>query len=265
MNLPTASTPPVLEARHVYLNVGQAELLSDCNVQLHAGELVGLIGANGAGKTSLLKCLAGLAPVRAGEILLKGARLADLPIATRARELGYLEQHPQSAWPLAVEQIVGLGRLPHRSALSGQGGDPALIQAALEQTDTLALRHRLFHTLSAGEQLLVHIARVIVAQTSLILADEPTSALDPWHQWQIMAVLQDLCSRGKGMLVVMHDLTLAARFCSRLILMEKGHIIANGTAEQVLTPELMARCYHIDAWFDADTCTVIHTRNRLPV
>ena len=261
MNLPPPAEAALLDARHLHLDADQTLLLNDCSVQVRAGELVGLIGANGAGKTSLLKCLAGLTKPRTGEILLQGERLNEMTIAARALFSGYLEQHPQTVWPLSVEQIVALGRLPHRNALSSDSGSAALIEAALTHTDTLSLQHRMFTTLSAGEQLLVHIARVIVAQTRLILADEPTAALDPWHQWQIMAVLQDLCSQGKGMMVVMHDLSLAARFCSRLILMEKGRIIASGTASEVLTPELMARCYRIDAHFDAATCTVVHTRN----
>ena len=242
-------TVPLLEVANLHVHAGEHVLLRDCHFTLAPGELVGVIGPNGAGKSSLLKALAGLLPAARGSIVVMGSPLASLEPRARAERLAYLEQQPQACWPLRVTDIVALG-LSHR----GTGGTRLRqrIDAALDASGCPGLHDRHFHTLSAGEQMQVHLARVLVADTPIVLADEPTAALDLWHQHHLLQVLRQQCEAGKGMVVVMHDLALAARYCTRLMLFDRGELVVDGSAAEVLDPPLLARCYRVRARFDAE-------------
>ncbi|HKJ74877.1 MAG TPA: ABC transporter ATP-binding protein [Alphaproteobacteria bacterium] len=209
------------------------------------GELVGLIGANGAGKTTLLRAAANLLRFTGT------ARLDDRPIAAwprreLARRLAYLAQGHDAHWPMPVEDVVGLGRLPHMAFL-GQpaAADREAIARAMEKSETVDLAHRNVMTLSAGERARVMLARALAVEAPLLLADEPTAALDPYHQLHIMEVLQAEAQAGRAVVVVLHDLTLAARFCDRLVLLGGGRVIADGPADNVLTDDNLAKAYGI--------------------
>ena len=209
------------------------------------GELVGLIGANGAGKTTLLRAAANLMPF-IGSAMLDDRPIADWPRRDLARRLAYLAQGHDAHWPMPVEDVVGLGRLPHLAFL-GQPGetDSVAIARAMEKTETTAFAHRNVMTLSAGERARVMLARALAVKAPLLLADEPIAALDPYHQLHIMEVLQAEAASGRAVVVVLHDLTLAARFCDRLVLMGDGQIIADGTPDAVLTDDNLAAAYRI--------------------
>ncbi|MDR1647692.1 MAG: ABC transporter ATP-binding protein [Zoogloeaceae bacterium] len=201
-----------------------------------AGECVGVIGPNGAGKSSLMQALAGILPCT-GEIRLStpegtGA-LRALPPETRARRVGYLPQFCDSAWRLTVEDVVALGRLPWRDAETPQGR--AAILRALEATQTVTFAPRACHSLSGGERARVWLARALAGEPRLLLADEPLASLDLRFQRQMLETLRRRAEAGNGILLTLHDLALAARFCDRVCLLEHGRIRAFGTPAEVLT------------------------------
>jgi iron complex transport system ATP-binding protein len=230
-------------------------LLQGVSVAVSAGELVGLIGPNGAGKTTLLKVLAGLLPCHAGQLVWQSQPLAALSPAQRAQRIGYLEQRPQVHWPCSVRQVVALARLPFGDTATASGR--AAVDAALVDSGLARLADRPFHPLSEGEKLQVHLARLLAGQPQVMLADEPTAALDPARQLQVMALLQARSRQGLGVLAVLHDLTLAARYCDRLVLLQEGRLLAEGRVEQVLTPAHLAAVYGVDGYYDAERGSVI--------
>lgn len=236
-----------------------ATLLDAISLHLHAGEVLGVIGPNGAGKSTLLKALAAVRGVDAGVVLLQGKPSAAYSSEARARLLAYLEQGPSVHWPLKVRQVVGFGRLPHGDRDSGHAQQ--VIDAALARTDSAVLQHREFHTLSEGEKMRVHLARVLASEPRILLADEPTAALDPWHQLQVLELLRAEAARGVGVLLVMHDLALAARFCDRLFLLHEGRAVLSGPPREVLNAATLAGIWRLDARFDSATLgLVIHGR-----
>jgi iron complex transport system ATP-binding protein len=237
-----------LQATSVSLRLGGAPVLDDVDLRLDGGELVGLIGPNGAGKTTLLRVMAGLLPAAGGEVTVDGQTLAAMPRQALARTLGYLPQDGGSHWPLTVATLVALGRLPHQGPWRGpDAADRAAVERALAACDIAALADRPVNRLSGGERARVLLARALAGEPRILLADEPVAGLDPGHQLDVMQRLSALARDGAGVLAVLHDLTLAARFCDRLVLLDRGRVIAEGDADHVLSPDLLARCYGIRA------------------
>jgi iron complex transport system ATP-binding protein len=241
---------PALQLRAFDLDVtlGGRAILDRVDARLGAGELLGVIGPNGAGKSTLLRLMAGLRAPDHGTVELDGAPLARIGEAALARRLGYLPQGGVIHWPVTVRRLVGLGRLPHgRFGRVVSAADEAAIDRALAATDTTELAGRIVTTLSGGERSRVLLARVLAGEPALLLADEPGVALDPRHQLELMALLRRLAAGGMGIAVVLHDLTLAARFCDRLLLLDQGRIAAEGSPREVLTAERLAHVYGIEA------------------
>jgi iron complex transport system ATP-binding protein len=222
-------------------------VVSGVTLDLAAGQIVGLIGPNGAGKTSLLKACASLVPV-SGEIRLKDKPLASWQRQLRARMVGYLAQERAVLWPVTAARLVALGRLPHLGPWDLlSGADAAEVAQAMRATDILHLAERPVTELSGGELTRVLVARLLAGAPEVFLADEPVSGLDPAHALQVLTLFRDLARAGRCVVVVLHDLTLAARFCDRLILMDSGAVAAEGAPLEVLTPGNLARCYGIRA------------------
>lgn len=222
---------------------GPCPVVDRVSLRVGAGECVGLIGPNGAGKTTLLRAALGL------ERFSGHASLAALSAAARARTAAFLPQTRQIVWPVAVEVLVALGRIPHLApgaALSGP--DRAAVDAALARMGLDPFRARPATELSGGEQARVLIARALAQETPLLLADEPIAGLDPAHQIAAMRVFADLAAEGRGVVVALHDLGLAARFCTRLVLMQRGRVVADGPPAQVLTPALMAEVFGVSVY-----------------
>jgi len=230
-------------------------LLNGISLQVAAGEIVGIIGANGAGKSSLLKVLAGIKPAQQGQVQVAGQDAQRLAPLQRARLQGYLEQRPVLHWPLQVQQVVALARLAFGDSEAPTG--TAAIDTALAAIGISELAEREFLQLSEGEKLLVNLARVLAGEPQLLLADEPTAALDPAHQHWVMQLLRERARQNLGVLVVLHDLTLAARYCDRLLLLHEGSVLAAGTTDAVLTDTNLRRAFGIDATLDLATRTVI--------
>ncbi|WP_158970728.1 ABC transporter ATP-binding protein [Chachezhania sediminis] len=223
---------------------GPCPVVEGASLSVAGGEVVGLVGPNGAGKTSLMRATLGLLP-HDGR-----SSLAELPPRARARQVAWLPQAREIAWPVTVERLIALGRVPH-----GRRAGPAdaqIIDAAIARMDLDAYRYRTATHLSGGEQARVLLARALAQGTPLLIADEPIAGLDPAHQIATMEVFAGLATEGVGTVVSIHDLGLAARFCTRLVLMDRGRIVADGRPLEVLTPERLADVFGITAWA-ADT------------
>jgi len=244
----------LLIANNLSLSLGKKSVVEQMNIHASAGEFVGLIGPNGAGKSSLLRMLAGLIKPNTGEINLAHhnsmASIDKIPVKTRARFLSYLAQHETPAWPLSVKNVVALGRSPWSSAATTSAEDETAINNALAMTDVESLAERPVTELSGGELQRALLARVFAGNPNLILADEPIVALDVYHQLHIMELLQSHAQQGGAVIAALHDLSLASRFCTRLVLMNHGKLVAEGEPVNVLTPQNLAQVYGISAHVD---------------
>lgn len=243
-----------ITAKNVSLKLGNKDVVEHMNVQVNAGEFVGLIGPNGAGKSSLLRSLAGLIKPNHGSVELAPQNIATplekIPAQVRAQFMAYLAQHEAPAWPLSVKNLVALGRSPWNSSVNLSADDELAVQNALAMTDTHLLAERAVTELSGGELQRALLARVFAGKPQLIIADEPIAALDVYHQLHIMELLQSHAQQGGAVIAALHDLSLAARFCSRLLLMHHGKLIADGEPVEVLTSENLAKVYGISAHVD---------------
>lgn len=258
----------ILHASALQLSLGKKSVINEVTLKLKTNEFVGLIGPNGAGKSSLLRVLAGLIQPNSGEINLciseKIEPITKIPRLVRARFMAYLAQHETPAWPLSVKNLVALGRSPWNKNVVVSSADENAIISALRLTDVDALADRPITELSGGELQRVLLARVFAGEPQLIVADEPIAALDVYHQLQIMELLQKHAERGGTVIAALHDLSLAARFCSRLILLHKGRIVAEGAPIDVLTPVNLADVYGISAYVDCrEDGVVIIPRGRV--
>lgn len=233
-------------------------VLHGIDIEVAPGSVVGLLGPNGAGKSTLLRALAGQI-LSEGVVGLGERSLASLSLAERGRLIAYLPQERTIGWPLSVEKLVGLGRLPWRAFGKGlSAGDIAFCRAAMEEMDVAHLADRPATELSGGEQARVLAARAIAQDTPVLLADEPASGLDPAHQMTMMAALRRLAAgKRRAVLVSLHDLTLAARWCDRIVMLKDGAVAAEGTPAETMTAETLRAVFGITAWIDRDDCGLV--------
>lgn len=226
-------------------------IVRNIDIAVQEGELVGLIGPNGAGKSTLLRLLCGIETATNGDVFWQKKNLADIAQEQRAKHIAYLAQGARAQWPVSVERVVELGRLPHQGMWQRNNEqDRNAIERAMQMTEIIAYRNRIATTLSGGEQTLVMLARIFATQPQLIFADEPVAALDPYHQLHVMELLRSHATGKQAGVVVLHDLELAARFCDRLYLFQHGEIFANGTPQEVLTPDNLRSVYGIESRID---------------
>jgi iron complex transport system ATP-binding protein len=233
----------LLTLDHLGVTLRDRSIFQGVSLSIAPGEFIGLIGPNGAGKTTLMRAALGL-------ISSTGySSLAEMAPRVRAKCAAWMPQSREIAWPVTVETLVMLGRVPHLGA--GQRAVPedhAATEAAIEQMGLGPLRHRAATRLSGGEAARALIARALAQDTPLLLADEPTAGLDPAHQISTMETFAALAATGRSSLVSLHDLGLAVRHCTRLILLapEDG-LVADGAPEDVLTPERLDAVFGIEA------------------
>lgn len=215
------------------------------SAQIGAGECIGLIGPNGAGKTTLLRAALGLQPLTAG-----ASSLADLPDPERARAAAWMPQAREIAWPVSVETLIALGRIPHLpKGTRLQPGDQAAIDAAINRMGLENYRNRTATQLSGGEQARVLIARALAQDTPLLVADEPIAGLDPANQIATMQVFADLAREGRTVIVSLHDLGLAARHCTRLMALHQGRLAADGPPDHVLQAKTVEQVFGVSAFY----------------
>ncbi len=243
-----------LVAQNLSVFAANLSLLGTASLSLRPGELVAILGPNGAGKTTLLRAMLGLLDASGGSSLLDGESTATLSPGERARKISYLPQRRPLAWPNRVIDIVALGRYAHGAALGRLGPmDAAAVDDAIDACDLRLLAHRNADSLSGGELARVHFARALAAKAPLLIADEPVAALDPRHQLRIAELIRSFVDSGGGALVVLHEVALAARIADRLVWMNGGKIIAEGSPRATLTAELIKDIYGVRAHvcFDA--------------
>jgi iron complex transport system ATP-binding protein len=237
-----------LEARDVGVMLGGRRVLHGVGLTVHPGEIVAVIGANGAGKSTLLKVLAGLIAPDAGAVALGGAPFSQLTTRALGREIAYLPQERAVHWPLTVRRLVGLGRLPFRASTAAPSAeDRDAVEEAMAATDVAAFAERAVTELSGGERARVLLARALAQRPRFLVADEPTTGLDPAHGLSLFAQFVRMTAAKRAVIVALHDLSLAARYCHRILLLQQGSALAFGTPHDVLTPAMLAEAYGVRA------------------
>jgi iron complex transport system ATP-binding protein len=237
-----------LEARGVSVDLAGRRVLEDVSLSVRPGEIVAVIGANGAGKSTLLKALAGLMTPCAGSVAVGAQPLSTLDRRTLGQTIAYLPQERTVHWPLTVRRLVALGRLPFRAPIAAPSAeDQAAVEEAMAAMDVTAFAERAVTELSGGERARVLLARALAQRPRFLVADEPTTGLDPAHGLTLFAQFVRMSALQRAVIVALHDLSLAARYCHRVLLLKNGAALAQGTPREVLTPELLARAYGVRA------------------
>ena len=230
-----------LTARGLSVTLAGRLVLNGVSLALSSGHLVGLVGPNGAGNTTLLRALAGLVPSE-GAIEIGGAALSSLSLRDRARRFAYLPQGHIVHWPLPARDIVALGRYPHGATDPARltPKDTEAVLRAMQATDVMEFSERRVTELSGGERSRVALARVLAVEAPVILADEPTASLDPRHQFDVMKSLRASADQGVLVIVVTHDLGLAARFADTVLVLSDGRLVSQGAPADALSEKTMA-------------------------
>ncbi|GAA1801482.1 MAG: ABC transporter ATP-binding protein [Actinobacteria bacterium] len=237
----SGTTPSRLYARDLRLGYGSHSVVHDLDVVIPDGRITGIVGANACGKSTLLRGLARLLKPTAGTVILDGTDIHRRPTGEVARTLGLLPQQPVVPSGVTVTDLVGRGRYPHQSGFRRWSSeDDAIVAEALDLTGTIDLADRLVDELSGGQRQRVWIAMALAQHTDLLLLDEPTTYLDLAHQIDVLDLLAELNnSRGTTIVMVLHELNLAARYADHLIAMQHGRIRAEGTPDEVITEDII--------------------------
>lgn len=240
-----------LAAHSVALRLSGVPLLADIQLEVRPGEITTVLGPNGAGKTSLLRVLVGELAPDTGTVTLNGRELGRWSSIHRARALAVLPQHSLLDFPFTAAEVVMLGRTPHDT---GAAQDRDIVAQALKSVDGDYLAGRIYTQLSGGEKQRVHLARVLAqiweasaAGDRYLVLDEPTSSFDLAHQQLTLDVVRSLAEKGVGILMVIHDLNLAARCADQMLLMQRGRIVMSGAPKEVLTPANVTRVFQVQA------------------
>lgn len=240
----------LLTTHDLSYRIGPRYLLDAVSLTLHAGEALALVGMNGAGKSTLLKCMTGEWQPSSGRVLLQNQSLSGFSGEDRARWLGVLPQASSLNFPFTVQEVVALGRYPHRTGLRR---DREIVEAAASACDITHLLDKLYTRCSGGEQQRVHLARVLAQiwepladRQRLLMLDEPVAGLDLAHQHALFQQMAPLQAQGVGILFVVHDLNLAARYADRIAVLDGGQLVRIDTPQQVMDPTLIRRHFHLD-------------------
>ncbi|MBQ0724582.1 MAG: ABC transporter ATP-binding protein [Cycloclasticus sp.] len=238
-----------LRTANITVQLSDKTILNNISIEFKTGQLIGLIGPNGAGKSTLLRVLAGLQAASLGQVLLDEQPIQDMAPLNKAKKIAYLPQTHECHWPLSVERVVLLGRHPHNDRHHVTDESLRAVKEAIAEADIGHLVGRPVNELSGGERARVMLARALATQSDILLADEPIVSLDPRHQIDVMALLQSLARKGKTVIVVLHELHLAMRYCEQLVLLDGGEKVTEGSPTNVLTEKNLQEVYGVDAVF----------------
>jgi iron complex transport system ATP-binding protein len=227
--------------------LGGKAVVSDVSLTFRAGEVTAVVGPNGAGKSTLLSCLAGLRAPTSGQVALGEADLHAMKARERARRLAFLPQTPEIAWAVEALTLIELGRTPFVGARGLAAEDVAAVDRALVAAGVQAFERRLVDTLSGGERARVLIARALAGEPRWLLADEPLTGLDPGHQLDAAALLRRLAGTGMGVIVTLHDLSMALRVADRVVVLAEGRVLSDEPPSTALTPEVLKQAYGVEA------------------
>jgi iron complex transport system ATP-binding protein len=234
-----------LETREVIVELAGQRIVHEVNLCLEAGEIVGLLGPNGSGKSTLLRTIYRMIRPLAGDVLLNGDEVWKLSARESARRTGVVVQESPTDFLFTVREVVHMGRTPQKGMLERETHeDEQIVTHALERVQMLDFAEREYLTLSGGEKQRVLVARALAQQPKLFVLDEPTNHLDIHHQLELLELIRGL---GMTTLLTLHDLNLAVAYCHRLYLLSGGQIVAQGTPEQALTPEIIQQVFHVRA------------------
>jgi iron complex transport system ATP-binding protein len=235
-------------------------VLNGVSFGVEPGKFVALLGPNGAGKTTAVRALLGAQALTSGSALIGTKPAASYSPRERALALSYLPQSRQLAWPICVREAIALGRFAHGGAMGRLSPvDAKAVDDALERCDLTGFANRSVASLSGGELARVHIARALAANTPALIADEPIAALDPRHALDVLALLKGRAQEGAAVLVILHDLNLAAQFCDEIILLNGGQLIAQGPPRAALTTKTLGEVYRISAAWDGNDLRIAGT------
>ena len=240
--------PPAIGAQGVFFQIEAKTLLDRADLHAAHGQMVGLIGPNGAGKSTFLRAISGVLRVQGGNIHLDGADLRSLTSKEVAAGLAIVPQIVPYTHGFTAMELVLMGRYPHlgRFQIEGQG-DERIARDAMRLTETEQFAERTLDTLSGGERQRVIVSRALAQQPRILLLDEPTANLDVLHQLKVLGLVRQLVDDGLTSVAAIHDLNMASRFCDRLVLLQEGRVLAEGTPEEVLTPKLIAQAFGVKA------------------
>ena len=240
--------PPAIGAQGVFFQIEAKTLLDRVDLKAAHGQMVGLIGPNGAGKSTFLRAVSGVLRVQSGNIHLDGADLRSLTSKEVAAGLAIVPQIVPYTHGFTAMELVLMGRYPHlgRFQIEGQG-DERIARDAMRQTETEQFADRTLDTLSGGERQRVIVSRALAQQPRILLLDEPTANLDVLHQLKVLGLVRNLVDDGLTAVAAIHDLNMASRFCDRLVLLQEGRVLTEGTPEEVLTPKLIAQAFGVKA------------------
>lgn len=236
-----------LSCRALTVTVQGRDLLHGVSLSLEPGRVTVIVGPNGAGKSTLLSCLAGLRDPTSGAVGLDDTDLSEIRSKDRAQRIAYLPQIPEVAWPVEARTLIELGRVPFVGARGLTEADRMAVERAVAEAGVEAFTRRTVDTLSGGERARVLIARALAGEPAWLLADEPLAGLDPAHQLDATDLFRRLAREGMGVVVTLHDLSLAFRLADRVIVLAQGAIIADAGPVEALTPDNLRRAYGVEA------------------
>ncbi|MFC2033858.1 ABC transporter ATP-binding protein [Chloroflexota bacterium] len=250
-----------LEMKKIQLGYGRKTILNNISLKIMPGEVVGLIGSNGSGKSTIIKAISRVLNPSSGKIFIDGTDINQIPRRTFARQLGVVPQIPLLPSAFTAFEIVLMGRNPHLGLLQYEGPEELDIAwQAMKKTGTEKLAERRVNELSGGEIQCLLIARVLTQETKIILLDEPTANLDIGRQGEILNLIKKSCLEDNlTVLAALHDLNLATQYCDRLVLINNGQVHAEGTPQEVITNE------NIKTVYGAENCVYNHPVNNLPI
>ncbi|MGF1777635.1 Fe(3+) dicitrate ABC transporter ATP-binding protein FecE [Vibrio nomapromontoriensis] len=243
----------MLSVQHLQVAYGNNVIIDDLNLSIPKGKITALIGPNGCGKSTLLKTLARINKAKSGKVLLDNVALEQIPTKQLAQRLSLLPQIHTTPEGISVRKLVGYGRAPYTSHWGKlTADDQRIVEQSMASTGVTDLADTPVDSLSGGQQQRAWIAMIMAQDTDIVMLDEPTTYLDLSHQIDLMNLMHEMNRQGKTVIVVLHDLNQACRYCDHLIVLEKGKLIAQGTPENVFTESLLQQVFNLDAMVITD-------------